>query len=345
MRRQWLVGVLLVAAALVTGCRPAPASRGRIDMLDVRATVEPDGDLAVVETIRIVPDASGRVGLDRLIDSEFADATTLVRAVVDGGIVEEAGGGLSVVSTADGGLFVSVAPPGERTVPAAIELAYVLERAVAVNEPRARVEWSALAPGHGHSIDRMRMALELPEGGRFHEGTGVGQPGWTVTIDGPRLEATRAPVGAGEAATLLAVFDLDRSRMLQGDWEWNRDRREQYVYALVSAGAFIVVIGLGVLIVLRLQYPPLHRVPGDRRPALAADRRMVAAGLRTTAIVSLVFAALLAAAGAWWLGELGAMIYAIPGSMALVAVILLVAGWVYRKGSTAPGPAGNGPEG
>src|SRR5690606_33026658 len=99
MRRQWLVGVLLVAAALVTGCRPAPASRGRIDMLDVRATVEPDGDLAVVETIRIVPDASGRVGLDRLIDSEFADATTLVRAVVDGGIVEEAGGGLSVVST------------------------------------------------------------------------------------------------------------------------------------------------------------------------------------------------------------------------------------------------------
>jgi hypothetical protein len=299
---------LLLAAVLATACTTEPATIGRIEQFELHASLQPTGDLAVTETLRITPDDTGRIALDRRIESAFADGVSLGSATIDG---VAAGAELQVDEVSDGGLRVRWQPAGTRSGPASMVLEYTVLRAAAVNA--------------------VRLRLDLPETSRFYDGTGVGQPGWAVAIDGTRLEAERAPVGAGEGATLLAVFDVDRSQVRQGDWEWNLDRREQYFYALVAAGLFIVTIGIGILIVLRVQYPPLTQVDTDRREALTADRLMVARGLRTTAFVSIPFAGLLALAGARWLTGLGPAIYSIPASIVVVAIMLLVASWTYGR--------------
>ncbi|MFO7301179.1 MAG: DUF2207 domain-containing protein [Acidobacteriota bacterium] len=319
---------LLLAAVLATACTTEPATIGRIEQFELHASLQPTGDLAVTETLRITPDDTGRIALDRRIESAFADGVSLGSATIDG---VAAGAELQVDEVSDGGLRVRWQPAGTRSGPASMVLEYTVLRAAAVNQPRGRLEWSPLLPGRAPAVNAVRLRLDLPETSRFYDGTGVGQPGWAVAIDGTRLEAERAPVGAGEGATLLAVFDVDRSQVRQGDWEWNLDRREQYFYALVAAGLFIVTIGIGILIVLRVQYPPLTQVDTDRREALTADRLMVARGLRTTAFVSIPFAGLLALAGARWLTGLGPAIYSIPASIVVVAIMLLVASWTYGR--------------
>ncbi len=324
--RTTLTLAALALAGLAASCAK-PIGDGDIDSFVVHAVLEPDGNLVVTESIDL---GSGPEALTRVIDSEFADGAEFIEFAVDDRPIEP-GGALAVDATADHGLAVRWTPATSADAGTSVRLRYMLERVAAVGEPRGRLEWNALLPGHRHNVADARLRLDLPEGSRFHDGTGIGQAGWTVTVDGGQLEATRSGIGAGEAATLLAVFDVDRRYVQQSDWERDLDLRGQFYYALVAAGLFIVVIGFGILIVLRLQYPPPARVPADEREKLVGDRQMVARGLKTSAIASLLLALALAGAAALWLASLGPAVYAIPGSIAFVAALLLVSGFWYGR--------------
>jgi hypothetical protein len=322
-----LAFVLFLISALAVACG-RPAGAGRIDHLDVHAVLEPDGNLAVTESLTLVSD--GEPGLIRVIDSEFADGTVFVSFTVDGNPVEP-GEDLSVEPTRDKGLVLRWTPADRTTAGNAIQIQYVLERVAAVRQPRGRLEWAALIGGHDHTVTGARLRLKLPDGAGFHDGTGIGQPGWTVVVDGNDFEATRTGIAAGEAATLLAAFDVDRQVVRQGEWERDLDSREHYFYALISAGAFIAIIGVGILIVLRLQYVPLARIPVDERAKAREDRQALSQGLRTSAIASLGLAGVLTGAAALWLPGLGPAVYAIPGGIAFDAVLLFAAGWRYGR--------------
>ncbi len=325
---RWITGGLLL---LSMACTPLPSTRGSFVSFDARIVVRPDGNLDVVETMVVEADASGVVALDRVVGSPRADAVTFEAFSIDGVPVAAETAGLSVRPAGDAGIHVlwRPDPPRER---AAVTLAYRVDRAVGVNQPRGRLEWPLLFAGDPHDVGSARVVLTLPDDVVTYDGTGMAEAGWSVVVTSDGVEARNPDVPAGAGATLLAVFDVDRTAVRQGQWEWNLDRQRQFFPALVAGGLFILVIGGGVLGQLRLQYPPVR--PGTdagRRRASMADRQMLARGLRTSALVSMPFAAAAAAASHYWLGGLGPAVQVIPASVAVVALMFLIAAWWYGR--------------
>jgi len=325
---RWITGGLLL---LSTACTPPPATQGVASSLDARVVVHTDGNLDVTETMVVESDASGGVAFDRVVRSARADAVTFESFSIDGVPVAADRAGLSVQPAGGAGIHVSWRPERRRG-PATITLAYRVDRAVGVNQPRGRLEWPLLLAGEPHDVGAAHVVLILPDDVVTYDGTGMAEAGWSVVIRPDGVEARIPDVPAGAGATLLAVFDVDRTAVRQGRWEWNLDRQRQFFPALVAGGLFILVIGGGVLGQLRLQYPPVR--PGtdeERRRASMADRQMLARGLRISAFVSFPFAAAGALAGYLWLNDLGPAVQAIPASVAAVALMFLIAAWAYGR--------------
>lgn len=323
---------MLIVAATACGRAPAPAvATGTIDTFDVHVAVRADGGLDVRETLRVTPDA-GAIDVRRTIASRTADAVEFGAASIDGEELTPATTGLAV----DGGGAAPLVVSWRRESvvgPSTLELTYAVASAVGVRRPRGELVWPVLDGRHGVAVGVVTIALDVPDGSPIYEGTGMAEAGWTVDIADRQVIARRHGVAAGESATLLAVFDVDRTVVRRGEWEWNLDRQEQYGLALVSGGLFILVIGVGILVLLRVQYPPApSSATADVRAAARATRQMLSRGLVTSALVTLAFTVAFAIAAAVWLAGLGPALQAIPASSAAVALMFLVAAWRYGRG-------------
>lgn len=326
--RHWLTGGLLLVSM---ACTAPPATNASLSSFNARVVVHPDGNLDVTETMVVEADASGGVALERVVRSPRADAVTFESFAVDGAPVTTGSAGLSVQPTGDAGIHLSWRP-GTAPARATVTLTYRVDRAVAVSQPRGRLEWPLLLAGEPHDVGAAHVVLVLPDGIVTYDGTGMAESGWSVALTSNGVEARHADLPAGAAATLLAVFDVDRAQVRQGQWEWNHDRQRQFFPALVAGGLFVLVIGAGVLAQLRVQYPPARAdAESERRRASMADRRMLARGLRTSALVSIPFAAGAAAASHYWLRGLGPAVQFIPASVAVVALMFLMAAWWYGR--------------
>lgn len=324
---RWVWGSVLLIG--LTACRGVPPIEGTIHRVDVVGVVTPDGNLDVRETIAIAPDAGGTMALYRELRSPYADGVTFVSAAVDGVALAAGSDGVDLRSDADGARFAWRASGRPAST---LELRYRLEAAVAVREPRGRLEWPVLAAGQQLPVDEVTVTLRLPDDVRTYDGTGMAEAGWSVELVPGGVVARREHVAASDTATLLAVFDIDHQRVGQPRWEWDRDRQGQFFLALLSAGAFLLVVGAGVLVQMRVQYPP---VGADASPdvvaAAAATRRMLGRNLRVSAIVALAFGAVSAALVHRYLRGLGPATQAIPAAIAVVAAMFAVASWRYGR--------------
>jgi hypothetical protein len=95
---------------------------------------------------------------------------------------------------------------------------------------------------------------------------------------------------------------------------------------------FILVIGVGVLTQLRVQYPPVPATASpETRQTSRATRRMLSRGLGLSSGVGAVFAVVSAAAAHQWLSGLGPALQFIPASVAAVSLMFVVAAWWYRR--------------
>jgi len=322
----WLVAFILVTAA----CDEQPSETiGTVASMDVRGVVRSDGNVDVRERIEIVP-ASSAMAFTRTVRTPYGDDVVFTSATIDGQRVESDVAGFSVVD--QGEAFRAVWQRERAAAPTVLELTYTITTAVGVREPRGRLEWPVLAAERDFGVGQITIALDLPQGSHVYDGTGMSEAGWLIEVAEGQITARRSGVAAIEAATFLAVFDVDRSRVRQGEWEWNLDRRAQYRFALIAAGLFILVVGAGILGQLRVQYPPVRADANtEAREATRADRRMLSRGLRVSAVVGLVVAACGAAAAHWWLPGLGLELQAVPGSIALVSLAFAVSGWWYGR--------------
>lgn len=325
--RVWL---WLMAVVLLAGCGRMPATTAMVERLDSVVSVRPDGGLEVDEAFTIAPDASGAVVFHRVIESPYADVLRFVSAAVDGVPVESGAGGFQVESN-DDRLAIEWRETG-LSPSSVLAITYSVDAAVAVRQPRGRLEWPVLAAGRGYDVGPVTIALVLPEGVRTHDGTGMGEAGWHVELTPRGVDARRGVVTDDESATLLAVFDIDHARVVEPVWERNLDRREQYVLALLGAGAFIVVVGVGILVQMRVQYPPpAVAAPVEEQAAARATRRMLSRGLWVSAVACLALAAVCAVLANRYLRGLGPAVQAIPGSAAFVGVLFAVAAAWYRR--------------
>jgi hypothetical protein len=316
--------------AALAGCRAVPTIHGAVERIDIAGTVAVTGQMDVHETIAVAPAADGTLVFEREITSRFADNVTFVSASADGAPLVDGSDGFSLDAAPDRLRLTWRQSSRARTT--TIDLAYRFDAAVRVREPRGRLEWPVLAAGESPAAAAVTIALRLPDTAQLYDGTGMAEAGWAIDLVPGGLNARRAPLAAGEPATLLAVFDIDHQRVVQPRWELDLDRQAQYFFALLSAGAFILVVGAGILIQLRVQYPPVAAAaPPEAAGEASAIRRMLGRNLRISALV----AGASAMAGAWcvwlFLPGLGPAAHAIPVAVAVVALMFLVAGWHYRR--------------
>ena len=99
-------------------------------------------------------------------------------------------------------------------------------------------------------------------------------------------------MAAGDSATLVADLSIDAGTLPRPTWQEYKERATFLVPAFLSAGLFIVVVGLGVVVM----------VVAQRKTWTAADRGGVVRSLFIAGAVSLVLSALLAldhARAAW----------------------------------------------
>ncbi len=322
MRQRWigwgLGGLLLLAGA---GCQRVPVPTvGTVERLEVHLRVRPTGDLEVRETATLAPSGT-TLRFAHVIQSPTTDRLDWTTASIDDVPVEPGREGLRVAGGGTDPLDVVLEREG--TAPTTFGLTYVATSAVAVRRLRGELSWPILPAGRGFDVGQVLVTLDVPDGVAIYGGTGMAEAGWDVEVSTGRVIARRDRVGADEAATLLAVFDIDRTQVRQGEWEWNRDRQAEYGLALIAAGIFLLVVAAGILIQLRVQYPP---------PLDAATRQMLSRGLWLSAVVTLLVAVGLEVVAVRWLSGLGRALEFIPLCFAVAAAMFAVAGWRYGRG-------------
>jgi hypothetical protein len=86
----------------------------------------------------------------------------------------------------------------------------------------------------------------------------------------------------------------------------------------------MIVIGIGTLVTLKMQYPPRKRTSPAPAP-VDPEYRVVARGLRVTALVGTLVAIACGVFAYFVLPRLGPWIQLIPGGMIATAIMFLVA--------------------
>jgi hypothetical protein len=327
VRRASTAGALAVILAVVTGCRAAPSLAGSVDRLDV--TVEPtvDGHLVVRETYTLQPDRQGVMRFERTAETDEADGLELTSATAGG--VSLVPGAEFDVDAGERRVRVRYAPTGPVSGSRQLTLAFKAVSAVAVTAPRATLSWPVLGPGRGFDVASVRAVLLLPTDSHIYPGTGIAEAGWVVDRTREGIVATRAPVSRDEAARLVAALDFVRSGVRDPVWERNRDRQRQFWPALVAGALFFIVIGIGVLVILRLQYPRRRQgVPLERE---SDERALVTRGLYVSGLVGAGMAVVGAGVSYLTLGFLGMWAQLIPASMLVVSLSFMAAAGRFRQ--------------
>jgi hypothetical protein len=348
---------ILALAVVVAACsssrteRPAVAvSRASVALL-----VEPAGDLRVVEQFDLP--ASAAV-FARRVAPHTADGVAFVSATLDEmPLTRDATG--SVLTVRDGGVLdVSIRLPRDAGTHR-IELQYRARHAVGVIEGHGYLEWPIFG-ADDLAVDAATTTLTWPDGQHESGPTGIAEAGWIVSRTARGITASRATPGR-QPATVVAAFSIDRTRTPMPEWQVADDLRREFAPAFVSGALFVLVIGAGVLWMLRFKYPRLSGAvaapvawvdlpPADlsalllpaktwpwralqdpdvvrlaRAGLLDRERLAAANGLRVSGLVCVVFSLTCMVAAAMLLPRFGWWAQAIPGSMLAVSVLFVLA--------------------
>lgn len=204
----------------------------------------------------------------------------------------------------------------------AAELRYRVENAVERIGPRGRVRWPVL-PTLYVRARAVRVEVTVPPGAVLLAPPEVSSGAWKIerTGQGAVAHSTQENLGAAPAE-LTIDFSIDGLGNPEPAWQFRKERSRQLAPSWVAAGLFLVITAVGILWMMRIQYP--------RNNAGATDRRQVARGLViggwTTVVVSLLSAAglmlLLPGFGNWP--------QALPAGLLLSGALLLWAGRRFR---------------
>jgi hypothetical protein len=318
MRAGWLglIGVSLLSMSAV-GCQAADGLSS-VERLEVELRVALDGTVVTRETFTLsVPDRGGT--FSRHVPRERADALIFQSSSMDGHALEPGAPGAASLEIGgrddlDMTWTFAPGPAAERVV----SFSYRAEGAVAVRGTRGALRHEAVPASRPYAIRAARIRAGVPDDMHMFDGSGIAEAGWTVARTADGILAERGGVDAGAGATVVLELGIDPARIAEPTWQRHEEWARQLVPAFVSGGLFILVIGAGVLWIIRFQYP--RRLAGQD----VQERQVVRQGLRTTGVAGLGFAVLLA--GVMWLTlrHLGPWSMAVPASVFIVGAVFLV---------------------
>ncbi|HEX5215063.1 MAG TPA: DUF2207 domain-containing protein [Vicinamibacterales bacterium] len=254
MSRAALVSLtiaVLVAAGSCDGGRPETAA----ERVDIGLNVLADGSVEVRETIVLRATPNGGARFERVIRKRHADALFDLAATIDGRPAPE-GRGPGQIRVQNGRptrvrFEFDPTPNPTRT----LTLQYRVAGVVAVSGGRGRFEWEALAPQRRFDIADTRIELALPERTVQYGPAGVAEAGWTVNETARGITSERRNLPRDEAATLVATISTTTMALAEPRWQFNEAKSEEFMPAFLSGAIFILVIGAGVIWIVRFQHP------------------------------------------------------------------------------------------
>lgn len=269
--RSWAGTSAALAIAALAGlgaCTGGPPA-AIADRVDVRVEVMPDGSLLVDEVteVRLTPDTPV---VERDVDPSHLDALVWESAAFDGQSIGPDGGTSGVRFAVDDGrgLTARWTVDDIQTATHTFSLTYRVRGAVRISGRRGSLVRPFL-PGNLRVGDA-RVELVLPDGVAALRGTGIAEAGWVVEATPRGIVATRSGVGDA-TGTLLADFPIDVGVVVVPDWQVTEDLRTQFAPAFVSGALFFIVIGIGVLWIIRFQRTSRRGMPADVAEARVAE--------------------------------------------------------------------------
>lgn len=318
--RAVVVACLCLGAAT---CRRPALVDFHVDSMSVAVVVRETGTAEVreVQTVTFANPAS--TSFERVVALDYADRAAFVSAAIDGRPVAPdaiAGDRVSVENGTPLRVVWTFASGAGATH--VFELRYVAEGAVALQGARGTLALNVVPAPRPTTVDLASVSLTLVDGLHLFEGSGVAEAGWTLERTPNGIAGTKRGLAPAEGVTLIAQTSADPAVLRQPQWQKDADWAEQFSAAFVSGGAFIVVVGIGILMIIRMQYPRRGSArasePNDERPE---DRDVVRRGLWVGGWASVVLAVACAAIVQWTLPHAGLWPQAVPLAILLVGLM------------------------
>jgi hypothetical protein len=297
----------------------------------VTLAVRPDGAIDVREIMSVRFDGPDSSHFERRIALERADSLAFVSASIDGARIEPGSHGNTSLDVDDGdSLTVVWAFPPSPNATRAFELVYRANGAVAVRGSRGVIGYVAVPDGRTYPIEKATVRLAVDREMHRFDGAGIAEAGWTVSRTADGIAAERTGLAPTEGATVMAEVGIDPAVIAEPSWQRYRDWADDLIPAFVSGGLFILVIGGGVLWIVRFQYPRRRRDAGPLTEAEDHERSAVRTGLRTGGLVAVVLSVVLAFVTWLTLSHFGWWPMSLPVSILAVGLVLLGVGrrWV-----------------
>jgi hypothetical protein len=349
--------ILVLVSALTAGSLTAAGQGAQAEgsRLDVSLTVLVDGSVEVEERHDIQFGATAESSFMRREPVWRHDGVFAVSAAMDGQELS-IGNAVGQVSVGRGpSLDVTWRFPPTANSRHVFALKYRAAGAVEVSGIRGTLDWRILSPPHRYGLSPVCVSIVLPTGAVVLDNPGFEEAGGNPGA--PRPDGSVPWCGVvSDAGTLTrnTTFTIDTMAVGEPTWQYYERRTEDLMPAFVSSGIFLLVIGAGIVWMVRMKYPPPQpgdisseialtpvveqaltkpRYPRDVLPSLVAaglvdfERMYVARDLRRAAIATLVFGVLAWTGAAIALNRFGRWPLAIPAGFILSAMMLLFEGW------------------
>jgi hypothetical protein len=340
----------LAATLLAAGCTSLDRDV-RVNRFNAILTVLADGSLAVEETFDVEFMTPGIGQFHRREGAWRHDGVSDVSGRMDGrpfGV----GMGLGLLTLGRGpNLDATWTFDAKSVRKHTFTLNYRAAGVVEVSGIRGLVAWRFR--NHYADIPDATFTMTIPPGAILLEEPWVDEAGWAVKRLSDGLEAHGA-IKRGETATPGATFTIDTMTAAEPSWQYYQRRSRDLIPAFISAGLFLLVIGAGVVAMVRMKYAqPRFRTTGGEAQDIAPDLeraivtakydggvlpRLIAAGLvdsermnvardlRRAAIATLVFGAASWVFTSMALANFGPWPLAIPIGILVSGLMFAVAG-------------------
>ena len=254
----------VLAAPLAAACGGMDTSAAMVEHQAVSIDLLADGSIQVREALRLRVFA-GPVGeFRRVVPGDRVDAFFDVVAWLDGRPLEADENDNERVTVFRGDALDvrwHFAPVTDTTRELVLE--YRASGAMSVHGANGLVYWPVLPLDPAYPVVSSELGLTIPPRAVFMTPPAIEASGaWTTTVSERGLTATRSGIAPGESAVVVVRAATATMAAAQPAWQFDAALAAELVPAFLSGGLFMVVVGVGVVWMLRARYPDPRRV-GD----------------------------------------------------------------------------------
>jgi len=224
----------------------------------VALEVREDGNLQVTERFGVLVSSGDAVVFERSLPAWRYDRVTDVTAAVDGAVVPVGQGlGLGHVRVGAGpGLDVTWTLPAGQDAPHELSVVYTAHNVIELSGIRGLLDWRVLLPRRDFDVEDATVTVALPEGALFLQDPWMEEPAWSVTRQPHGFAGVKDHVPFDRSATAGAEFTIDKMSPTKPQWQSDQEFSDEFVPAFIAAALFILVIGAGILVMVRIRHPP-----------------------------------------------------------------------------------------